>query len=236
MTGYLPRNFKVKSSSKSSPPAAASVELLTREISAADLPKGNPDEAWFARTSLHENVAKEGTARWEEFDQGLRADHSQHEMEYTPDVQDAHMVLNWDGELESVERTVGGWTDVSMSVVEMVHHIPPPLNDRVFPELVITAKKAQELLVVQIPVDTKGMPGTAYNSNQHRKLQDGMYCSIERAEVLDGKAKVKWQMATASDARGILPMWVQKMGVGPAVVKDVGLFISWTAKRRKGPA
>jgi hypothetical protein len=40
-------------------------------------------------------------------------------------------------------------------------------------------------------------------------------------------------MATASDAKGILPMAVQKMGVGPAVIKDVGLFIGWTAKRRQ---
>ncbi|KAK3644425.1 hypothetical protein LTR56_009677 [Elasticomyces elasticus] len=240
MIAYLPRRFKVKSASKTSPPAAASVELLTHEINASDLPPevraagvGSTTEAWFARTSVHENAAKEGTASWEEFDRGLRADHSQHEMEYTPDVQDAHLVLTWDEALEGTERKIGAWQDVSMSIVEMVHHIPPPLNDRVFPELVVTAKRDGELLVVQIPVDTKGMPRTAYNSNQTRKLQDAMYCSIERAELLDDGTKVKWQMATASDAKGILPMAVQKMGVGPAVIKDVGLFIGWTAKRRQ---
>ncbi|TKA61044.1 hypothetical protein B0A55_10826 [Friedmanniomyces simplex] len=244
MTGYLPRAFKVKSSSKSSPPATAPVELLTHEISASDLPKesraagggSGTAETWFARTSVHENAAKEGTASWEEFDMGLRAEHSRHEMEYTPDVQDAHLVLGWDEGLEGLGRRVGGWGEVGMSVVEMVHHIPPPLNDRVFPVLVVTARKAEELLVVQIPVEVKGMPGTSYNSNQFRKLQDGMYCSIERAELLDTGAKVKWQMATASDAKGILPMWMQKMGVPGAVVKDVGLFIGWTAKQRKGKA
>ena len=40
-------------------------------------------------------------------------------------------------------------------------------------------------------------------------------------------------MATASDAKGWLPMWVQKLGVPGAVVKDVGLFIRWI--RNKGP-
>ncbi|KAK0362769.1 hypothetical protein LTR91_020960 [Friedmanniomyces endolithicus] len=243
MIGYLPLKFKVKSSSKSSPPATASVELLTHEINAADIPKeartagaGSAVETWFARTSVHENAAKEGTASWEEFDRGLRADHSQHEMEYTPDVQDAHLLLSWHEAMDSFGQRVGTWEDVGMSVVEMVHHIPPPLNDRVFPELVITARKAGELLVVQIPVEIKGMQGAAYNSNKTRKLQDGMYCSIERAELLDGGANVKWQMATASDAKGILPMWMQKMGVPGAVVKDVGLFIGWTGKKRQGKA
>jgi len=214
MTGYLPDTFKVKSSSKSSPPATAPVELLSHDISALDITKSSTTpgedaraETWFARTSIHDNAAKEGTASWQEFDSGLRADHSQHEMEYTPDVRDAHTVLTWDDGLENFGRKVGAWEDVEMSIVEMVHVIPAPLNDRVFSELIITAKKAEELLVVQIPVQTKGMPGTAYNVNQFRKLQDGMYVSIERAELLDDGAKVKWQMATASDAKGILPMW-----------------------------
>ena len=39
-------------------------------------------------------------------------------------------------------------------------------------------------------------------------------------------------MATASDAKGYLPMWTQKLGVPGAVVKDVGLFMKWTADNR----
>lgn len=63
-----------------------------------------------------------------------------------------------------------------------------------------------------------------------------VYCSIEHGELIDGGAQVKWQMATASDAKGALPMWAQKMGVPGAVVKDVGLFIEWCGKRRSGKA
>ena len=36
---------------------------------------------------------------------------------------------------------------------------------------------------------------------------------------------IDWVMATASDAKGWLPMWMQKLGVPSAVVKDVGLFM-----------
>ena len=43
---------------------------------------------------------------------------------------------------------------------------------------------------------------------------------------------IEWIMATASDAKGWLPMWMQKMGVPSAVVKDVGLFIEWAHKKR----
>ena len=43
---------------------------------------------------------------------------------------------------------------------------------------------------------------------------------------------IEWVMATASDAKGWLPMWAQKMGVPSAVVKDVGLFIRWVQKKR----
>ena len=190
------------------------------------------NESWFARESLHENKAEEGTATWEEFDHGLRVDHSQHEKEYTPDVQDAHEIMNWDEELEKHDRRVGDWEDVHASVMEMQHHIPAPLNNRVFPVLVVTGKKAGggEFIVAQIPVATKGLPGAKYHNVP--KVTGGMYCSVERCELVEEGMKTRWQMATASDAKGVLPMWAQKMGVPGAVVKDVGLFMSWVAERR----
>jgi len=47
---------------------------------------------------------------------------------------------------------------------------------------------------------------------------------------------IEWTMATASDAKGWLPMWAQKLGVPGAIVKDVGLFIGWVAKGRESGA
>ena len=245
MTGYLPRNFDVKSNAKPSPPSTAPVELLSREVKsgeinavAANIPAGRTAETWFARSSIHENAAKDGTMSWEEFDSGTRSDHSLHEAEYTPDVIDAHQVLSWDDQLEEqCQRIIGTWQDVGMAIFEMVHHIPPPLNDRVFNVIVLTAKhgSGNESLVVQIPVETGGMPRAKYSGGKGN-VTEGMYTSIERGELLDDGAKLKWQMATASDAKGVLPMWAQKMGVPGAVVKDVGLFVKWCAERRAGQA
>ena len=46
------------------------------------------------------------------------------------------------------------------------------------------------------------------------------------------EGETEWLMATASDARGVLPMWMQKMGTPGAVVKDVGLFMKWVQEKR----
>ena len=43
---------------------------------------------------------------------------------------------------------------------------------------------------------------------------------------------IDWFMATASDAKGWLPMFLQKLGVSSAIVKDVGLFVEYVKKRR----
>ena len=46
-------------------------------------------------------------------------------------------------------------------------------------------------------------------------------------------AVVVWDMATASDAKGSLPMGIQKLGIPGAVAKDVGLFLGWVDAQRK---
>lgn len=58
-----------------------------------------------------------------------------------------------------------------------------------------------------------------------------VYTSIERGILRDSK-EIEWIMATASDAKGVLPMWAQKLGVPGAVVNDVGFFMKWTADNR----
>ncbi|KAJ5558466.1 hypothetical protein N7535_008679 [Penicillium sp. DV-2018c] len=71
------------------------------------------------------------------------------------------------------------------------------------------------------------------------------YASIERAEHLLPSAKegtrsyqrIRWTMATTSEADGGIPGWVQRSwmlgGVPKAVVADVGLFIGWCMKKRQ---
>jgi len=243
MTEYLPKNFIVKAENKPAAPSKATVKLLEKTIPASEIPHKHvtEPETWFARTSTHENKRETGTATWDEFEGGLLDNHSQHEMEYTPDVYDAHKVLSWDGSISPIE----GWEKVGLSVYEMAHKIPPPLNNRVFSVAIVTARSKAtptQFLVVQIPVDISRVSGALYSNGRNKTEGDdalkkkavemGQYVSIERCELIDDGAKVMWQMGTASDAKGVLPMWIQKMAVPGTVVKDVSLFIDWTQKRR----
>ena len=58
-----------------------------------------------------------------------------------------------------------------------------------------------------------------------------VYTSVERCYVKPD-LDVEWIMAVASDTKGWLPMWMQKLGLPGAIVKDVGLFTKWTAENR----
>ena len=58
-----------------------------------------------------------------------------------------------------------------------------------------------------------------------------VYTSIERCKMTPS-GDIEWIMATASDAKGNLPMAAQKLGVPGAIVNDVGFFMKWTADNR----
>ena len=130
----LPRTFTSISTTKTSKPALAKVELLKRIIKPKELAQVPWDagpvprrsvnkkalergmgagEAWFARRSKHANQSEEGTADWPEFDEGLRVDHSEKERMYTPDVYDSHRVLDWDEQTRGMEFE-GSWMQVDM--------------------------------------------------------------------------------------------------------------------------
>jgi len=99
----------------------------------------------------------------------------------------------------------------------------------------------------EVPVNLISVPTAFYSTGKNRKEGSttrqkkkvvlGQYVSVERCKVLKDEGspdngKVVWDMATASDAKGWLPMALQKLGVPGAVVKDVGYFMKWTAARR----
>jgi hypothetical protein len=280
-TDDLANHFTSVSKTKTSPPATANVELLTRSIPASSLPahvKGSGDssakgEAWFARRSIHEDKASAGSASWEEFQQGLSGkEHSVHESDYTPEVYDAVKVIEWADEEVKVDgyENVGLqskltiWARVARFAVvektitliraapvwEMCHHIPPPLSNRIFAVVVVTAHTSNRdaFLVVQVPAELSGVKEAMYSNGRHKTegnnaakkkpVTVGQYTSVEYVKVVESKEEGKnreiiWEMATASDARGTLPMAIQKLALPGAVVKDVGWFIDWTGKRRK---
>lgn len=124
----------------------------------------------------------------------------------------------------------------------MCHHISSPLDNRVFATLVVRAKtRSEEFVVAQAPVDLSSVPDALYSTGKHRKEGDnaqkkervtiGQYTSVERVRG-QSDGKIMWEMATASDAKGFLPMSLQKLGVPGAVVKDVGFFMKWANDKR----
>lgn len=71
----------------------------------------------------------------------------------------------------------------------------------------------------------------------------GVYTAVERVKKLSSvdtttehegrkgkEGQIEWIMATSSDAKGNVPMSLQKMGIPGAVIKDVGFFMSWIRK------
>ncbi|KAF2405510.1 hypothetical protein EJ06DRAFT_578671 [Trichodelitschia bisporula] len=232
------------------------VEILVRKIV-----HGRIAEDWVARRSLHvQGRENERAADFAEFEVGLLRDHSLHEAEYTPNVFDAGRVCDWDVELQGKAVTsldsalnrggqigenaaLGGFDDVTMRVYEMAHHIPFPLHNRVFATLIIAGKLSPAaFIVVQIPIDLSHSPAARYSSGKHRtdgesprqkkRVVIGQYASVEKVEVAEDK-RVRWIMATASDAKGWLPKWVQKRAVPGAIAKDVPWFLTWNHKQRK---
>lgn len=115
----IPASFHKHGSPKASPPSTAKVQLLS-----CDLVKG---ETWFARQSLHKNASLDGTASWDEFEQGLYDNRTIHEMEYTPTVFDAHKVVDWSEEIEALGEDFGGeFEDVEMESASVLEKNPRP--------------------------------------------------------------------------------------------------------------
>ncbi|KAI1374142.1 hypothetical protein F4677DRAFT_427272 [Hypoxylon crocopeplum] len=229
--------------------SAAKVEVSERVVSAPDLEKLAATsrenlkgrvraEAWCCRRSVHEDKAEKGSASWDEFERCFRDAHAETEKKFTPACLAARRALQWD--CTGIEASAGGltWGDFSLVVEEMRHRIGRPvLKDRTFPVLQMTCKATtgREFLVVSIPVPDFGRASDKSTLASEKGAQVAFYVSVERIRRLDdgdGKGSVEWLMATASDAAGALPAWVQNMAAPGVIWKDVPLFLGWIAKER----
>jgi hypothetical protein len=119
----------------------------------------------------------------------------------------------------------------------MLHRLPAPFNPRLFTIAILTATATSSphpyFLTVTLPLPSlEGFKASRYaNGPVARTIVHGAYVSVERVQRHEG-GRVAWEMYTASDAKGLLPMIVQKLGIVGAIVKDVGLFLTWLARRR----
>jgi hypothetical protein len=212
--------------------AAKSDNLPQASSSSGAAPKFRP-ETWSLRRSVHEGARKAGTADWDEWKRCFKDEHADAEMKFTPSVMDHALKKQWD--CTGAEVTLGGDTyeDLTLKLEESTHKMPAPLNNRVFPVLQLTAavRGRREFIVVQIAA----VPESSKAEEQRPDgAVRGAYTSIERFREVDEQGNVEWLMGTVSDARGVLPAWIQKMAVPGQIAKDVDMFLEWIAKEREG--
>ncbi|GAP83514.1 hypothetical protein SAMD00023353_0201170 [Rosellinia necatrix] len=232
---------------KSSPESSAKVEVLERVVPAKELQaiaskheiKSKVEqETWATRLSVHEDAATKGTASWEEFDHSFRLEHAKTEMAFTPNVIAANEAQRWDCAGIEVEEAGQSWDRFSLVVEEMRHKVGRPfLKDRTFPVLQLSCAVkegtgAPEFVIVSIPVPDFATSDKATLSKE-KGAQIAVYVSVERIRKLED-GKVEWLLGTASDARGVLPLWIQDKALIGIVWKDVPMFLGWIAKEREG--
>jgi hypothetical protein len=236
--------WKLKGSPKKFASSEASVQLYEYTVSGNDLDKvegmssysaDRKDETWFCRRSCHKNEAAKGTASWEEFKRSFKEHHAETEDAFTPTVIGARQAITWDTSGLELEIAGARWNHITMVVVEMKHKIDPkPLKNRTFPVVQIAAslEGTDEFLVVSIPLnDFKKSPYAEYALD--KSLVVAAYVSVERVRILPDTGDIEWIMATASDAGGVLPQWMQNLAVPSAVAKDVEMFMTWIPGQRK---
>lgn len=235
--------WKVKGSPKKYAASEAPVHLYERIVAGKDLDKvegmsqfsaDRKDETWYCRRSCHRNAQQQGTASWEEFVHCFKDHHAESEDAFTPTVIGQRQAMTWD--TTGIEVNVRGerWTNINVVVEEMKHKIDPkPLKNRSFPVIQVTAalSGASEFLVISIPInDFDKSPYAEFAKD--KSLVMAAYASVERIRILPSNGDVEWIMATASNAGGVLPQWMQNMAVPAAIAKDVEMFLSWIPSQR----
>ncbi|EHA53668.1 hypothetical protein MGG_04364 [Pyricularia oryzae 70-15] len=251
-----PMLFKHKSR-KTPAGSTAPVSVSTRSIPKAVLDRihrenpsvdrrGVKSETWVCRRSVHEDLSIRGTASWAEFRDCLKDRHAETEKAFTPTmvahqtVQE-HLVVR---DMEPVSVDGLRYGDFTCATEGVRHKVAPCiLQDRVFFVLQITCSvldeenattAAHEFLVVNIPMADH--PDSLDPQALYRGATLGAYASVERIRILpaghEDAGKIEWIMATASDAKGILPRFAQDLAVPDQIVKDVPLFFDWIDSQR----
>ncbi|PCH05892.1 Hypothetical protein PENO1_010530 [Penicillium occitanis (nom. inval.)] len=257
----IPQHFKPNHKLRSSAPSNAKVQLFTSTPNSGS--SGVVEDYWVCRKSIHaDSSAQRGSASWTEFEKGLRENHSENEMDYTPSVASVEHLVKW-----PVVEDLGGWRGVDMHVNMITHTFKPAglISPRTFISLVISAYEPestttnsnsdnpiQGFYTIQIPLlFKKDSPNNGVPDAIKQQILSGVpkntifahYASVERVRLLppatadaNAERRIEWIMATTSDAGGQIPQWVQRSwtmgGVPKAVVADVGLFLGWVDKKR----
>jgi hypothetical protein len=193
-------------------------------------PSKTQSELWALRRSTHEPKKEKGTADWDEFVRCFKEKHAEAERAFTPGVVSFKRLQEWDCSGIEIQLEGETWVDWTLRREESVHDLPGPLSKRVFPVLQATAavRGRKEFIVIQIAIRADD---DATDVAVHDGPVRAAYSSIERVRELED-GNLEWIMGTVSDAKGLVPMWAQKLGLSGAIAKDVGMFMRWIGEER----
>ena len=216
-------------------------------------------ETWFARLSKHSDDDS-ALKSWRVFDKVVRKEHSKHEGEYTPNIYDVNTILSWTGpELEGLGvkdvqvEVTNMYHGIPAPLNDRVFSVLVVSGVRT--DLSSSDEAKEESFVVQLPVDITSLPSSITSRCHHqskngnltynppseaiteankakvgKKLVQGVYASVEKLTKIG--EETLWFMATTSDAKGVLPGWVQKKAVPGEVVKDVEYVYGYIEKHK----
>ncbi|KGQ10911.1 hypothetical protein BBAD15_g3735 [Beauveria bassiana D1-5] len=199
-------------------------------------PSGAAAETWFLRRSVHADVAAPKTASWDEFLLHFKQQHAASEKAFTASVESTTPRTQWDCGGVEIRHAGATWVDWTLKVEESVHRLPFPLKRRVFPGGRRGPPRVCRGTGVLCGRAGRGQRGwRRYGDGRvyERRARPGAIAGEEEEEEEEGTKRIEWVMGTASDARGVLPEFVQALATPDMVPKDVDFFLSWVVGQRK---
>ncbi|KAG8977779.1 hypothetical protein FRB90_008685, partial [Tulasnella sp. 427] len=178
------------------------------------IPSGPP---WHMRVTRH--GPEDGT--FTDFWNALGSNHSEHELEYIPELSKATM-------MQAIEPGV-------MEVWSLHYALNSPFSPRTFTVLIVTHLEAvspRQGWVISMPFDPKG--DEALLSLEERGVR-GRYAAVERLRELED-GTVEWRVATTTTVGGFVPDWVTSRAVPKAIAEDVLQFLAWMKQKREKSA
>ncbi|SCV71273.1 BQ2448_2861 [Microbotryum intermedium] len=160
---------------------------------------------WFARISTHPG------ANYDEWRNGLLLNHSENEPRYIESCTKAER-------LHSI-------VPEKLEVCSTEYHLPFPTSNRDFTFAILTSEQAsgenpsRSFTIISIPFDAPTRPGFVRSK----------YVAVEH--VVQTQDGVRWFMATASDAAGLVPKFISEMAMPSKIAEDVTSFETWVSKQ-----
>ncbi|CAD6885851.1 unnamed protein product [Tilletia controversa] len=212
---------------------------------------GRPGKcSWHMRESIHPVAGTDIT--FDDFRNGLLLNHNTNEMDYIPALIDTKTIENIKDGTTSVILNSYQLPMVTanrdflelMITVDLPPHAAPfsPAHRAVIAEsqqqqplelntsLPTSASEAgglRSFLVIQVPVNH---PEAAEQKGYVR----GAYASVEAVYEASGStgSETHWKMATQSDARGSIPLFLSESSLPGQIVQDVPEFVHWARSHK----